>query len=85
MADSDLGELSDIEDQYESKRGSRWDKSEDDLLQIAVSEFGGRNWREIARRVPGRTSVQCLHRWEKILKPGLIKGPWTPEEDALLK
>jgi Myb-like DNA-binding domain len=26
--------------------------------------------------------VQCLHRWQKVLKPGLIKGPWTPEEDA---
>lgn len=25
--------------------------------------------------------MQCLHRWQKVLKPGLIKGPWTPEED----
>jgi hypothetical protein len=28
--------------------------------------------------------VQCLHRWTKILKPGLIKGPWTIEEDKKL-
>jgi len=28
--------------------------------------------------------VQCLHRWNKILKPGLIKGPWTIEEDRKL-
>ena len=32
----------------------------------------------------GRTPIQCLHRWTKILKPGLVKGPWTPEEDLLL-
>ncbi|KAG2531755.1 hypothetical protein BBO99_00001009 [Phytophthora kernoviae] len=32
----------------------------------------------------GRTDVQCLHRWNKVLKPGLIKGPWTPEEDRVL-
>ena len=25
--------------------------------------------------------MQCLHRWQKVLRPGLIKGPWTKEED----
>jgi len=34
--------------------------------------------------MPGRTDVQCLHRWKKVLRPGLIKGPWTPEEDAAM-
>lgn len=28
--------------------------------------------------------MQCLHRWNKILKPGLVKGPWTIEEDRKL-
>jgi hypothetical protein len=23
--------------------------------------------------------VQCLHRWQKVLNPELVKGPWTPE------
>jgi hypothetical protein len=31
-----------------------------------------------------RTAVQCLHRWTKILKPGLTKGPWTKTEDKKL-
>ena len=26
-----------------------------------------------------RTEVQCLHRWQKVLNPELIKGPWTQE------
>lgn len=26
-----------------------------------------------------RTDVQCLHRWQKVLNPDLVKGPWTKE------
>jgi hypothetical protein len=25
--------------------------------------------------------VQCLHRWQKVLNPELVKGPWTEAED----
>ena len=28
-----------------------------------------------------RTDVQCLHRWQKVLNPELVKGPWLKEED----
>nr|WLQ69465.1 MYB protein [Zingiber officinale] len=34
-----------------------------------------------AESFPNRTEVQCLHRWQKVLNPELIKGPWTQEED----
>ncbi|KAL5988541.1 hypothetical protein ACLOJK_036306 [Asimina triloba] len=34
-----------------------------------------------AESFPGRSDVQCLHRWQKVLNPDLIKGPWTKEED----
>lgn len=27
----------------------------------------------------GRTDVQCLHRWQKVLNPELVKGPWSKE------
>jgi hypothetical protein len=30
------------------------------------------------------TDVQCLHRWNKVLKPGLKKGAWTDEEDQIV-
>ena len=37
------------------------------------------------RRISGRRSdVQCLHRWQKVLRPGLRKGPWTKDEDAVV-
>lgn len=28
--------------------------------------------------------MQCLHRWQKVLNPSLIKGPWTKQEDEKL-
>jgi len=31
-----------------------------------------------------RSDVQCLHRWQKVLQPGLVKGPWTKEEDQII-
>lgn len=57
----------------------KWTPSEDELLKRAVDEFGGKNWRRISSRIEGRTDVQCLHRWQKVLRPGLVKGPWTKE------
>lgn len=63
-----------------SKKGG-WTKEEDEILRQAVQEFKGRSWKKIAERLPNRTNVQCLHRWQKVLNPALVKGPWTPEED----
>ena len=28
--------------------------------------------------------MQCLHRWNKVLKPGLVKGPWLKSEDDVV-
>ncbi|KAK3165929.1 hypothetical protein QOZ80_1AG0039460 [Eleusine coracana subsp. coracana] len=58
-----------------------WTPEEDDTLRKAVEVFKGRNWKKIAEFFPDRTEVQCLHRWQKVLNPELIKGPWTQEED----
>ena len=66
-------------------RHGKWSKEEDELLRRAVSMLGERNWREVAEQVPGRNSIQCLHRWTKILRPGLIKGSWSVAEDAKLQ
>lgn len=68
----------------QQKKGKKWQPEEDELLRQAIQAYGDRRWRLISQEVPGRTSVQCLHRWTKILKPGLIKGPWSSEEDRLL-
>jgi hypothetical protein len=33
----------------------------------------------VAESFKDRTDVQCLHRWQKVLNPELIKGPWSKE------
>ena len=62
----------------------KWTAEEDAQLRRAVNANAGKNWKKIAIYLPGRTDVQCLHRWQKVLKPGLVKGPWTTEEDLLV-
>ncbi|KAG9441066.1 hypothetical protein H6P81_016920 [Aristolochia fimbriata] len=66
-----------------AKRQSKgcWTEEEDEKLIKQVQYYGGRNWKKIAESFLGRTDVQCLHRWQKVLNPELIKGPWTKEED----
>jgi len=61
-----------------------WTREEDALLKTAVAKYDAKNWKKIAECLDGRTDVQCLHRWQKVLNPNLIKGPWTPEEDTLV-
>lgn len=66
-------------------KSGKWEHAEDELLRKAVQKHGAQLWKNIAKFVPGRTSIQCLHRWTKILKPGLVKGSWTAEEDEKLR
>uniref|UniRef100_A0A0A9H4S3 Uncharacterized protein n=1 Tax=Arundo donax TaxID=35708 RepID=A0A0A9H4S3_ARUDO len=49
-----------------------------------MDAFKGRQWKKIAESFPDKTEVQCLHRWQKVLNPELIKGPWTQEEDDII-
>eukprot|EP00804_Cyclotella_cryptica_P015385 CCRYP_008013-RB/>CCRYP_008013-RB protein AED:0.15 eAED:0.15 QI:476/1/1/1/1/1/4/502/1051 len=65
--------------------GMKWCSEEDEALRRAVEENGAKNWKTIAKHLPGRTEVQCLHRWQKVLKPSLVKGPWTAEEDRTVE
>eukprot|EP00038_Savillea_parva_P018071 m.22370 g.22370 ORF g.22370 m.22370 type:complete len:566 (-) comp3977_c0_seq1:112-1809(-) len=59
----------------------RWKKEEDETLKRAVSQHKGKAWKKVSEYFPDRTDVQCLHRWQKVLNPELVKGPWTKEED----
>ena len=69
----------------EITKPSFWTKEEDDILMEKAQEYNYKNWNAIANFIPGRTSIQCSARYKRI-KPGLIKGSWTQEEDnELLK
>ncbi|KAG0380006.1 hypothetical protein BGX24_010605 [Mortierella sp. AD032] len=70
-------------------RGERivWTPEEDQQLRTAVQIYGDKTekWSKIAACVPGRTNKNCRKRWFHSLDPKLKKGPWTEEEDHLLK
>jgi hypothetical protein len=62
----------------------KWSQEEDTMLISLVEQYGLKNWKLIAEKMETRTSIQCLHRWSKILQPGLVKGPWSVSEDKKL-
>lgn len=63
----------------------KWDIEEDEKLEDLIEIYGERNWKQISLNIQGRSPIQCLHRWTKILRPGLVKGHWKEEEDKMLE
>ena len=64
-------------------KGGRWSVKEDRLMRTAVKTHGTDNWEYISVAVfsSTRSQEECRSRWEKVLRKGLVKGPWTKEED----
>jgi hypothetical protein len=80
-------ENSDFSSPYQMvKVKKRWSKEEDDLLTALCDQYAAqsRDWKQISLsfQEPVRSEYQCQQRWQKVLNPDLIKGPWTKEEDA---
>jgi hypothetical protein len=65
----------------------RWTKREDEKLRAGVRALGTDDWARICSRYlsgHGRAPDQCRHRWEHVLREGLVKGAFTPDEDAII-
>lgn len=85
-SDSSVDALVDGSDAWKHTRGRKnsliWTEPQDALLIEAVKQHKGKNWKAVAEMVGlERTNIQCKHRWQKVLDPNLVKGPWSPEED----
>ncbi|KAF8794099.1 Transcriptional activator Myb like protein [Argiope bruennichi] len=63
---------------------ARWTKEEDEKLKRLVELYTSEGWSKIASFLPNRTDVQCQQRWQKVVNPNLVKGPWTKEEDQMV-
>ncbi|KAF4526149.1 hypothetical protein B566_EDAN012461 [Ephemera danica] len=59
---------------------ARWTREEDEQLKRVV-EAHGDNWEVVSSFFAHRSDIQCQQRWQKVVNPELIKGPWTKEED----
>ncbi|KAI8870212.1 hypothetical protein GQ42DRAFT_122652, partial [Ramicandelaber brevisporus] len=69
------------------RQGLAWTPEEDRMLRTAVEMFNGHvdRWNKIAEMVPGRDNRSCRKRWLHSINPDLIKGPWSQQEDDLLR
>lgn len=83
-SDSDSMSETNTQNIKSKRKQNKWSKKEDELLTSLVKEFDGA-WTKISSCMIKRTPIQCLQRWTNILKPGLVKGHWSEEEDELLK
>ncbi|KAK2372149.1 transcription factor MYB3R-1 [Trifolium repens] len=72
-----------VKSQISSKKGF-WTDEEDNLLIETFKKHGGSNWKSIAAYFPGRTDIECFHRWQKVSDFDLGKRSWTKEEDETL-
>ncbi|GAA5844550.1 hypothetical protein JCM11251_001630 [Rhodosporidiobolus azoricus] len=62
----------------------KWSPEEDAALVAAVATLG-KSWREVEKRVGGRTDAQCRERWVNMLDPKLKdRHEWSEEEEATL-
>lgn len=60
-----------------------WTVEEDARLKELVAEYGPR-WSVVAEKLPGRIGKQCRERYLNHLDDKIKRGPWTPQEDAIL-
>lgn len=71
------------------KRGTgvfSWTKDDDMRLTEIMKKYKNpRDWEPIAKEHGrGKTAKECCERWIRYLKPGVRKGQWTDQEDAIV-
>ena len=62
-------------------------KQEDNSININptnINPLANINWGKIAEKLENKNARQCQTRWQNILDPNRVKGPWTKEEDMKL-
>ncbi|CAG8532259.1 14269_t:CDS:2 [Funneliformis mosseae] len=78
---------------------AKWSLQEDELLLkfikeyqssqeaqrfLSLSDYDNDIWKQIAKRIPGRTAIQCRNRYLNKLDPSLKKGCYTVEDQFKL-
>lgn len=62
------------------KKHKNWTKEEDNLLLEVALKFKEKCWTKVSEFFKDKNPAQCRARFKRI-RPGIIKGPWTKEED----
>lgn len=59
-------------------------KSTEEKKEKEINTILNINWNKIAEKFENKNARQCQTRWQNILDPNRVKGPWTKEEDLKL-
>ncbi|XP_051547384.1 snRNA-activating protein complex subunit 4-like isoform X1 [Myxocyprinus asiaticus] len=75
---------------YISKTFKRkgWTKEEDEILKDLIKKMKIGNfipYMQMSYFMVGRDASQLAYRWNSVLDPSIKKGPWSKEEDELLR
>lgn len=62
----------------------RFTPQQDLIIKQSVENNPNPDWKEIAKKIPGKTAKQCRERYRHFLSPTVNRIPWSIEEDALL-
>ncbi|XP_074282615.1 transcription factor MYB17-like isoform X2 [Silene latifolia] len=66
------------------KKGA-WSSEEDQLLINYINQHGPSNWHSLPKNSGlQRNGKSCRLRWTNYLRPGIKRGPFTPEEENLV-
>jgi hypothetical protein len=73
-----------------TERTGKWTTFEDSMLKDALRTHYYSGWVAISALVPGKTRIQCRHRWNDVLDPNIDRvsgrtGKWTAVEDSKLE
>ena len=63
-----------------------WTREDDNRLTEVMKKYKNpRDWEPIAKEHGrGKNAKECHERWIRYLKPGVRKGQWTDQEDAIV-
>ena len=56
----------------------------DEKNEKEIKDISNINWNKISEKFENKNARQCQTRWQNILDPNRVKGPWTKEEDLKL-
>ena len=66
------------------KKHKQWSLEEDKLLIKLAVLFKQKSWTKISKDFEDKTPAQCRARYKRI-RPGIVKGSWSKEEDQLIR
>lgn len=64
-------------------KNNHWNQQDDKLLIQLAMKYNEKSWTKVALFFKDKNPAQCRARYKRI-RPGIVKGPWSREEDQLI-